>query len=30
MAVVDKLLELGACYKAEDGAIMYRLSLIHI
>ena len=24
MAVVDKLLELGACYKAEDGAIMYR------
>ena len=23
-AVVDKLLELGACYKAEDGAIMYR------
>ena len=22
--VVDKLLELGACYKAEDGAIMYR------
>ena len=26
MAVVDKLLELGACYKAEDGAIMYRSS----
>ncbi len=24
MAVVDKLLELGACYKAEDGAVMYR------
>ena len=24
LAVVDKLLELGACYKAEDGAIMYR------
>ena len=24
MAVVDKLLELGACYKAEDGAILYR------
>ena len=24
MAVVHKLLELGACYKAEDGAIMYR------
>ena len=24
VAVVDKLLELGACYKAEDGAIMYR------
>ena len=23
-AVVDKLLEIGACYKAEDGAIMYR------
>ena len=23
-AVVDKLLETGACYKAEDGAIMYR------
>lgn len=23
-AVVDKLLESGACYKAEDGAIMYR------
>ena len=23
-AVVDKLLELGACYKAEDGAVMYR------
>ncbi len=23
-AVVDKLLEKGACYKAEDGAIMYR------
>jgi len=22
--VVDKLLEMGACYKAEDGAIMYR------
>ena len=22
--VVNKLLELGACYKAEDGAIMYR------
>ena len=22
--LVDKLLELGACYKAEDGAIMYR------
>ncbi|MFR6092290.1 MAG: DALR anticodon-binding domain-containing protein [Faecalibacterium prausnitzii] len=24
LAVVDKLLELGACYKAEDGAVMYR------
>ena len=24
LAVVNKLLELGACYKAEDGAIMYR------
>ena len=24
MAVVDKLLELGACYKAGDGAVMYR------
>lgn len=24
MSVVDKLLELGACYKAEDGAVMYR------
>ena len=24
LAVVDKLLEMGACYKAEDGAIMYR------
>ena len=24
MAVVDKLLELGACYKAADGAVMYR------
>ena len=24
MDVVNKLLELGACYKAEDGAIMYR------
>ena len=24
MAVVDKLLELGACYKAEDAAVMYR------
>ena len=23
-AVVEKLLELGACYKAEDGAVMYR------
>ena len=23
-AVVDKLLETGACYKAEDGAVMYR------
>lgn len=23
-AVVDKLLETGACYRAEDGAIMYR------
>ena len=23
-AVVDKLLEKGACYKAEDGAVMYR------
>ena len=23
-AVVDKLLEIGACYKAEDGAVMYR------
>ena len=23
-AVVDKLLETGACYKAEDGAIMYK------
>ena len=23
-AVVDKLLDTGACYKAEDGAIMYR------
>ncbi len=23
-AVVDKLLETGACYKAEDGAIKYR------
>ena len=22
--LVDKLLELGACYKAEDGAVMYR------
>ena len=24
MAVVDKLLENGACYRAEDGAVMYR------
>ena len=26
-AVVDKLLETGACYKAEDGAIMYKSAL---